>query len=383
MLTKVSTNFRKLYQTEPEVFLSPGRINLIGEHTDYNQGFVLPAAIDKGIYVAIANHNSTDFEIYSETFQNIFKGSLDHLPSQKTGTWADYVLGVLHELLKRNIALKGFKMLIDGDIPSGAGLSSSAALECAIVYALDKTQNIALSPLETIKIAQAAEHNFVGLKCGIMDMYASVMAKKNMALHLDCRSNTHRDVPLELGPYSLVLFNTNIKHNLADSAYNTRRQQCQEAVDLIKVENPNVESLRDVNLEMLNKYVLPKDELVYTRSKYVVEENQRVLNTCQALEKNDFISFGQNLYLSHEGLKNQYEVSCKELDILVDIVKSNNYALGARMMGGGFGGCTLNLIPTENLESVISKVEEAYFEKTKINPSTYIVKTADGTAKLS
>ncbi len=364
---------------EPMVVRSPGRVNIIGEHTDYNDGFVLPAAIDKAAWVAVSARNDNEVHLYAEEFKESFETTLDKM-APTPQHWPNYIMGVADQLQKAGKTLKGFNLLIDGDIPIGAGLSSSAALECATAFALNELFNLDVQRQEMAYIAQAAEHEFAGLKCGVMDMFASLFGKKDHVISLDCRSLAYEYVPLHLNGYKVVLLNTNVKHNLASSAYNERRQQCEQGVAWISAHENDIKALRDATVEMLDKYVLPHDALVYQRCRYVVDENNRLLQACNDLKAGDIKALGKKMFATHEGLSKQYEVSCAELDFLVNAVKDNPAVLGARMMGGGFGGCTINLVQEDAIEALITSVSAEYKEAMGLQLTAYVVTTDDGTS---
>ncbi|MBX3240824.1 MAG: galactokinase [Chitinophagaceae bacterium] len=376
----IKKQFIEIFGAEPLLFRSPGRINIIGEHTDYNEGFVLPAAIDKAAYVAISKRADGAIHLYSRSFNESFQSSPDEM--RPRSSWTDYVLGVADQLKRNRYPLQGFNLLLDGDIYIGAGLSSSAAVECCVLYALNELFGFGLSRMEIVKMAQLAEHEFAGVKCGIMDQFASVFGRANHAVRLDCRTLDYEYVPLDLNGYKIVLLNTNVKHSLAGSEYNTRRQQCEQGVAWVAEAAPGVLSLRDVTITQLDQYVKPKDELIYTRCRYVVEENQRLQNACGSLQKGDLEGLGKNMFGSHEGLSRQYEVSCKELDWLVDFVKDDPGVLGARMMGGGFGGCTINLVKERAIAPLIERAGKAYKNACGLDMEAYVVQTADGTGEL-
>ncbi|HEX8313412.1 MAG TPA: galactokinase, partial [Flavisolibacter sp.] len=334
LIHSVQEKFRQRFSAEPQVFRSPGRVNIIGEHTDYNNGFVLPAAIDKAVYVGISRRDDDQIFLYSEEFNEEHNTDLVTItPTDKQ--WPNYILGVVDQLKKRGYEIHGFNLNLDGDVPVGAGLSSSAAVECSVAFALNEIFSLGIEKEELAQIGQKAEHTYAGVMCGIMDQFASVFGKEDHVIKLDCQSLAYEYVPLKLQGYKLVLLNTNVKHSLASSEYNTRREECAEGVALVNEGGGNVSSLRDVTLEMLDKHVKPKKDTVYRRCKYVVEENSRLLSACDALQNGDLKTLGQNMYGSHDGLSQEYEVSCKELDFLVNAVRNNPDVLGARMMGGG------------------------------------------------
>ncbi len=356
---------------------SPGRVNIIGEHVDYNDGFVLPAAIDKAIYVGVSRRTDDTVKLHSIEFDESYEITLKDIHPVKS--WSTYILGVVDQLIKRGHSIGGFNLVIDGDVPIGAGLSSSAAVECATAFALNELFELGIDKMELVRIAQKAEHTFSGVLCGIMDMFASVFGKKGHAIKLDCRSLEYQYEPIALDGYKIVLFNTNVKHSLASSAYNERRLQCEQGVQWVN-EQHAVNSLRDVNIEMLDKYVAGKDAVVYNRCKFVVEEIQRVLDSCAALEKGDIQTLGKKMFATHAGLSQMYEVSCKEADFLVDAVKDNPAVLGARMMGGGFGGCTINIVKEGAITALTATLAEQYKKATGLGLTTYISKIEDGTS---
>lgn len=373
--------FRQRFDTEPEgVFRSPGRINLIGEHTDYNEGFVLPAAIDRFATVAAARRSDSRVALYAVQFGEGYEEELAAI-HPIPGSWTDYILGVADELVRRGYRIGGFNMVISGDVPVGAGLSSSAAIECAVGFALSELFGLGLSRLDLARIGQAAEHRFPGVQCGIMDQFASVFGKKDHALKLDCRSLEYEEVPLRLGGYTIVLLNTNVKHSLASSAYNERRQQCADGVAAVARHHNGVTSLRDTTLEMLASHI--KDPLIYKRCRYVVEENMRVASAVEQMRRGSISALGELMYESHRGLSDQYEVSCPELDYLVEAVKGHPAVAGGRMMGGGFGGCTINLIREDALGELIDGLEASYRRDMGKPLSVYIATTADGTSRMA
>jgi len=379
-MTQIRSIFYRQFATEPIVIQSPGRINIIGEHTDYNEGFVLPASIDKSIYVAISKREDQQIHLFSSNYQEYIEIALaDIRPNQN---WSTYILGVVDQVQKKGHHLSGFNLVLDGDVPIGAGLSSSAAVECAVVFALNELFGLGISKLEMVQIAQKAEHTFSGVLCGIMDMFSSMFGQQDQVIKLDCRSLDYTYKPLVLDGYKLVLFNTNVKHSLASSAYNTRRQECEQGVNWVQQKYPEVKSLRDVNRQMLQELVAPKDQQVYRRCNYVVSEIERLQQACDDLERGDLLALGQKMFQTHQGLSNDYEVSCKELDFIVDEVKTQNAVLGARMMGGGFGGCTLNLVKEEFIAEISEKLYQSYQQKMGLELSTYIVTTAPGTHRL-
>ena len=381
MVVQLKKTFSNLFNAEPLIFRSPGRVNIIGEHTDYNQGFVLPAAIDKASYVALSQRNDNKIVLYSALFDKQIECSLESVIPLKDG-WPNYILGVVNELQKGNAKISGFNLVLDGDVPLGAGLSSSASVECAVAFGLNKLFDLKLSPLALAFIAQKAEHHFAGVMCGIMDQFASVFGKKDHALKLDCRSMEFEYIPLDLQGYKILLLNTNVEHALASTEYNIRRQQCEEGVKIIKSHHENVESLRDVTREMLDTYVKDVDDEIYSKCKYVLEENERLLSAVKALQKGDLLSLGKNMFASHDGLQAMYKVSCPELDYLVDYVRSNSAVAGARMMGGGFGGCTINLVKEEAIDDLLPVISADYKKNMGRDLSFYIAETANGSSEV-
>ncbi len=382
IIISISKKFYEKFNSKPLVVRSPGRVNIIGEHTDYNEGFVLPAAIDKAIYIAIGKRDDNNIHLYSKEFNEVHEVKIPELKKSEK-QWANYILGVTDQIIKRGIAIPGFNIILDGDVPVGAGLSSSAAIECATGFALNELFQLQISKEDIVKMAQKAEHEYAGVMVGIMDMFASVFGKKDHVLKLDCRSLQHEYVPLKLEGIKIVLLNTNVKHSLASSEYNTRRKQCEEGVELIKKHHPEVNSLRDVTMQMLHQYVAPKDEIIFKRCKYVVEENIRLLSGCEDLRNGDIKSLGQKMFQTHDGLSKEYEVSCKELDFLVDYVRNFPAVLGSRMMGGGFGGCTINLVKDDSIEDLITEITTAYKQKMNLDLTAYVAKTEDGTSVVS
>ena len=365
------------------VIKSPGRINFIGEHTDYNNGFVLPTAIDKKITFKISKNNSLKkCSVYSTNYDLRFSFNLDNIKKSNT-SWENYILGVIHEIQKLTDKVQGFDCELSSDIPVGSGISSSAALECGLAFGLNELFNLNLSKLNIVELSQRAEHNYVGTKCGIMDQFASVMSKKDHVILLDCQSLEHKYIPINIKPYKILLLNTNVSHSLASSEYNTRREECEKGVSIISEKYPNIKSLRDVSETILEEFkdILPK--IIFSRCKYVIEEKTRVLNAVEALEENRLNDFGDLMYATHQGLSKEYEVSCKELDFLVDFTNEYDAVIGSRMMGGGFGGCTINLIHENAISGFINKVSNAYYKKFNIKLDAFEANPSGGTSMIN
>lgn len=378
MIEKIGKIFNEKFNQVPLIVRSPGRVNIIGEHTDYNDGFVLPAAIDKAIYVAMAKRDDAMIHLFAIEFNESFSININDI--HPTKSWSTYILGVVNQLVDRGYKIGGFNLVIDGDVPVGAGLSSSAAVECSVVFALNELFNLNIDKMQMVLIAQKAEQTYSGVMCGVMDMFASMFGKKNHVIKLDCRSLEYQYKPLILDGYKLVLFNTNVKHSLASSAYNERRQQCEQGVAWVASHYPNIKSLRDVNLEMLQQIVLPKDVLIFTRCKFVVEEIKRLLSGCDDLENGNIESLGEKMFQTHNGLSKEYGVSCAELDFLVNAVSENKNVLGSRMMGGGFGGCTINIIHEHSVDEITEKLFSSYKKELGLQLTSYIVNTSNGTS---
>ncbi len=371
--------FRRKFNGAPAIVVrAPGRINLIGEHTDYNDGFVLPAAIDKAIWFAVTPRTDDRLHFQAFDLHEEYSGDIKHLQKSEKG-WPNYLLGTYSELLKDGHRPGGVTVTFGGDIPVGAGLSSSAAVESGLLFALNEMFGLGLDRPAIARLAQRAENNFVGMKCGIMDMFASLEGRENHALKLDCRSLEVEYYPVNLPDHAFVLCNSGVKHRLVDSEYNTRRQECETGVSRLQEVYPGVEKLRDADLEMLfgEKGRLP--EIVFDRCRFVVEENERVHSACNALQYNNLAAFGELLYQSHEGLRQLYGVTVPETDFLVDTTRLDEAVLGARQMGGGFGGCTLNLVRRDAIEAFQEKLAEAYREKYAIEPHFYPVEVTNGT----
>ncbi|WP_298762495.1 galactokinase [uncultured Polaribacter sp.] len=362
------------FKSEPILVFSPGRINIIGEHTDYNGGFVFPAAVNLGIVVAIGKSNTNKSNAIALDLNSSITFELNNLKPSKQVAWANYVFGVIAELQKENKHLDNFNIVVKGNIPAGSGMSSSAALENGVVFGLNEVFNLGLTKTEMIFISQKAEHNFVGVKCGIMDQYASMFGAKNNALLLDCKSIKAKSYEIDFKNHQFVLINTNVKHSLSDSAYNDRRAACEKVAKLLNITTLREATERD--LQKIEALLTPEN---YQKALYVIQEIERTQKAAKAIENNNLQKLGKLIYASHNGLQNQYKVSCKELDFLVDQAKKDKNVLGARMMGGGFGGCTINLIENDSTANFISTTSKAYKKEFNKDCTVYFVKLATGT----
>lgn len=374
LIKAVKKEFLDIFKTAPKLIFSPGRINIIGEHTDYNDGFVFPAAVDKGIAAAIQKSDTGFCTAIALDLESTITFELDKLKPSKEGSWENYVFGVVAEIQNRNIIVGDFNIIFKGNIPGGAGMSSSAALENSVVFGLNELFDLGLTKEEMILISQKAEHNYVGVNCGIMDQYASMFGIQNNALLLDCR--TVKSIPFEIDfkDHQLMLINTNVKHSLSDSAYNDRRSACESVAKLL-----NVKALRDAtekDLETIIDKVTPAN---YQKALYVIQEIERTQKAAKAITNNDLETLGALIYASHNGLQYQYKVSCEELDFLVEQAKKSKHVLGARMMGGGFGGCTINLVEKSEAKAFAEATSKAYKNKFDKECSVFFVALSQGT----
>jgi galactokinase len=379
---KIKKVFIAKHNSTPLIVRSPGRINLIGEHTDYNEGYVLPAAIDKAAYIAVSLRNDEEIHLTASDLNETFSINTGDLKPIGDINWPNYILGAAAQFKEKGKLIRGFNAILSSDIPIGAGLSSSAAVECSVVFALNELLQTRLEKIEMVKMAQLAEHEYAGVKCGIMDQFASMFGKKEHVLRLDCRSLQYEYFPLRMDGLKIVLLDTHVKHSLASSEYNVRGAQCEEGVALIQKKYAEVKNLRDANLKMINECINPA-AVIYRRCKFIVEENTRLLQACESLTVNDIETFGKKMYATHEGLSKEYEVSCPELDFLVNAVKDDTGVIGARMMGGGFGGCTINLVKEEAVGDLIQRITPLYEEAMKLELKSYVVSLEDGTSIVS
>jgi len=374
LIKQVKETFLKTFKTDPLLIFSPGRINIIGEHTDYNEGLVFPAAINKGITAAIQISDTDKCVAYAIDKESKITFDLENIKPSKEGNWENYIFGVVAEIQNKNKVIGNFNIAFKGNIPGGAGMSSSAAIENSVVFGLNELFNLGLTKYEMILISQKAEHNYVGVKCGIMDQYASMFGVKDHALHLDCRTTKSKAYKIDFKDYELMLINTNVKHNLSDSAYNDRRSACENICELL-----GLTSLRDATEVGLGKIIDKVTPTNYQKALYVIQEIERTQKAAKAIENNNLELLGSLIYQSHEGLSNQYKVSCDELDFLVAQAKKNINVLGARMMGGGFGGCTINLIAKKGAKDFAETTSKAFKNKFNRECSVYFVALSQGT----
>jgi len=381
--SNIKSKFNEFYRREPRLFRAPGRVNLIGEHTDYNDGFVLPVAIEYGTTVAAAPREDRKIRVFSVNLNESDEIDLDAPEKTRRGSWLDFVVGVARILERRNVKLRGADLLISSDVPTGAGLSSSAALEISVGLALAEISGNTVDKKTLALVGQQAEHEFVGAKVGIMDQYVSALGEKGHALLIDCRSLEAKQVPFSSAETALVICDSKVKHELAASEYNTRRAECEKGVEILKKFMPEITHLRDVGIRDYEKYESHLPETIKKRCRHVVTENARTLQAASALEQNDFTEFGRLMRLSHISLRDDYEVSCRELDLLVKIAGDCPYVSGARMTGGGFGGSTVNLVSRENVTEFIEKISAEYRQQTQIEAAVYVSDAADGARELS
>lgn len=376
----IRQQFIQKFNKEPLIISAPGRVNLIGEHTDYNEGFVLPGAIDKRINIAIAFNDTNAVNVFAQDFNEFFSFSLDNIQPSKG--WTTYILGVTYHIQQKGKELKGVDVCIDGNVPVGGGMSSSAALCSGYGFALNELFGLGFSRLDLAYIGQITEHVFAGVKVGIMDQFASLHGKKGHLIKLDCRSMEYEYIPFDFPDYKIVMVNSMVSHSLASSEYNVRRQQCEEGVEILKKYNPSIKSLRDVTTHQLESHREELPEVVYRRCRYVITEEERLLNACEALRHRDLRAFGELMYTTHQGLSLDYEVSCPELDFLANTAMQLPEIAGTRMMGGGFGGCTINIVQTGSVDMFTEKIRKAYRDQFDKIPEVYITQIEDGVTIL-
>ncbi len=375
--------FKEHFGGEPEVLVrAPGRVNLIGGHTDYNDGFVLPVAIDRDIMVASRSRDDALVRVYSLDFGAMAEFALDDIHSDSENTWSNYPRGVAHFLKEEGYELRGMEAVVTGNIPLAAGLSSSAAMEVAMAMAFEKISGLEIDPVRMALICQKAENQFVGVNCGIMDQFISRMGLKDHALLLDCRILEFELVPFKLEGVKIVVCNTAVKRGLVDSEYNKRRSECERGMTILDEFLPGIRALRDVDIDDFQRYKSYLPEITEKRCRYIIKENMRVLESVQSLEENDLARFGFLMNESHVGLRDEYEVSCPELDAMVEIAWSIDGVLGSRMTGAGFGGCTVTLVTEDCVEQLIEKVNKEYPERTGLQPEIYVCTAEDGAGDL-
>lgn len=385
LIEDVTSEFNQRFaHANPLVIQSPGRVNLIGEHTDYNEGFVLPAAINRVAIMALASNGSSQVNTYSADLRKNHSFDLKKPLVKSDEGWPNYIMGAVDQLIKAGYDVQGFDLVFGANIPIGAGLSSSAAVEDGVLYGVSELFGLNVPRLDIVKMGQKTENEFVGVNCGVMDQFINVFGEENRVLKLDCRSLDYELVPFERDDLSIILCDTQVRRELASSEYNKRRKQCEKGVAFLQDKMPDktINSLRDVSLQMLEDYKNEMDPVVHKRCKYVVEENHRVLDGSDDLSRDDFNSFGKRMYASHDGLSNDYEVSCEELDVLVEEAQNIDGVYGARMMGAGFGGCTINLVEDHAVDSFTDTIIERYSDRTGKQIEVYKTSIGPGTKTL-
>ncbi len=381
ILIKDTTSFyQKTFNSSADkVILSPGRINIIGEHIDYNDGYVLPAAIDKIICFAFEKNNTNTATIHAIDLNESFEIDVNEKPELTDVVWTNYLRGILNQLQLKGYTIEGFNCAFSSNIPSGSGLSSSAALECGFLYGINELFNLGIKPVDIALMGQSAEH-WVGINCGIMDQFSSVMGLENKVVKIDCRTMDYTYHDANFVDYSLILFDSNVKHSLFTSEYNTRRIECGEGLEIIKANYPEIKSFRDCNESHVTSLKDKMTDNVYRRSLYVVKEIKRVILACEALDGGNIETLGKLMFQTHDGLSKDYEVSCEELDYLVELAKEDENVIGSRLMGGGFGGCTITLVRKGFEDIVKAKFEKHYDAKFGIELKIHDVKVSNGTS---
>jgi galactokinase len=380
LIKTTTTFFENTFGTTPQkTVVSPGRINIIGEHIDYNDGYVLPAAIDKVICFAFEKTNSNTSKIVAIDLNESFEINVDSPVTLDETVWTNYFRGILQQIQNKGLAIGNFNCVFSSNIPMGSGLSSSAALECGFLYGLNELFDLHIKPVDIALMGQSAEH-WVGINCGIMDQFSSVMGKENKVIKIDCRTLEYEYHQADFSEYSLVLFDSNVKHSLFSSAYNQRRQECEQGLAILMDHFPEVSSFRDCTEAQIRSIKDKMTESVFKRSQYAIKEIKRVALACEALDRGDILTLGQLLFETHEGLSTEYEVSCVELDMIVDTLKKEPAVVGSRMMGGGFGGCTVNLIKKGEEDAIKTKLTHLYQATFGIELKTYEVTISNGTS---
>ena len=375
MKTKIQEKFNALFGAEGEMYASAGRVNLIGEHTDYNGGYVFPGAIDKGVMIKIAPNGLDKVRAYAIDFEEMAEFGMEESDKPEQA-WARYIFGVVRETIKRGGKVKGFDTVVAGDVPAGAGLSSSAALESVFAYAINEMNGNGIDLFELARIGQSTEHNYCGVKCGIMDQFASCFGKEGCLIRLDCKTMEYEYFPFHPTEHKLVLVDSRVKHQLTGSPYNDRRESCERAAKAMERD-----LLRGATMEMLDAVKDKISEEDYMRARFVIGEERRVLDVCDALKAGDYETVGKKMYETHWGLSRDYEVSCEELDFLAELAEECGVT-GSRIMGGGFGGCTINLVRNEICDSFIEKARSSFAAKYGHEPMIYPVVISDGARKL-
>jgi galactokinase len=378
---EVTAAFEKLYGGTPRIYRAPGRVNLIGEHTDYNEGFVMPVAIDFFTFVAIGKRDDALLKIHSDTFKEDASANLAKPPARGKKHWSDYPVGVAVKLQEAGHDISGANVFVHGEVPLGSGLSSSAAIEVSTGLGLLDISAAEIDRLQLAKICQQAENEFVGARTGIMDQFIGCFGKAGHAIMLDCRSLESQALRIPEDA-RLVVCNTMVKHELASNEYNARREECEKGVRILSRHLPDVKSLRDVSIDDINKFEDELGEVVFKRCRHVTTENHRVRAAADALRRRDLKSFGELMYKSHASLRDDYEVSCRELDVLVELASQIEGVFGARMTGGGFGGCTVNLVSPADVDSFTRTIKEGYAAATQRDPEVYICTAADGAERI-
>lgn len=380
LIEKTKAYFQDTFGSASQhIVLSPGRINIIGEHIDYNDGYVLPAAIDKIICFAFEKNYTTKARIIAIDLNEEFEVDVNEKSELSSNVWTNYLRGVLNELKNRGFNLEGFNCVFSSNIPTGSGLSSSAALECGFLFGINELLGLNIKPVDIALMGQSAEH-WVGINCGIMDQFASVMGLEDKVIKIDCKTLDYEYHDANFNDYSLLLFDSNVKHSLFTSAYNTRREECEEGLSIIKSNFPEISNFRDCHESHVLSLKDKMPENVFKRCHFVVKEIRRVALACEALDSGDIEALGKLLFETHDGLSKEYEVSCTELDFIVETLKKETAVIGSRLMGGGFGGCTINLIKKGEDEAIKRKLSKLYFDAFNIELKIYDVKISNGTS---
>lgn len=380
LINKTTSSFKENYGSEPDkIVLSPGRINIIGEHIDYNDGYVLPAAIDKIICFAFAKNNTNTSRVIALDLDDEFEIDITAEVKLDDNAWTNYIRGIINQLKINGLQFEGVNCVFSSNIPVGSGLSSSAALECGFLFGMNDLFNLNIKPIDIALLGQKAEH-WVGIKCGIMDQFSSVMGVEDKVIKIDCRTLEYTYHDANFSDYSLILFDSNVKHSLMTSAYNERRQQCEEGIAIVKANFPEINSFRDCTEQTIIDLKGKMSHDVFRRSLFVVKEINRVIQACEALDNGKIELLGELMFATHDGLSKDYEVSCEELDLLVDLAKEETAVIGSRLMGGGFGGCTINLVKKGQEQQIKDKFSKLYNEAFGIELKIYDVKVSNGTS---